>query len=66
MTTPISLSKEEREKFAAYLEEDAKTTEGLIEQMKRINTAEAITRRYLTLVAAKKLVAHDLRNTHEF
>jgi len=60
------LTKEEREKFATYLEESAQQDEGLVDQMKKINTPEALIKYRLVEVHAAKIVAKKLRSWEEW
>jgi hypothetical protein len=59
----ILLTDEERERLASYLEQDAESTLGLVEQMRKINLPEAVIKLKLTEVAAQKIVVKMLRST---
>lgn len=59
----ITLTPEERDKFAKYLEEDAEGTLGLIEQMKKVPGMEAIIKLKTIEVLSQKTVIRMLRST---
>jgi hypothetical protein len=61
----ISLTTEERAKFAAFLDQDAASTEGLIAQMEKIPTPEALIKKYRTEALAQRIVARMLRATED-
>ena len=65
----VSLSQQERDRFATWLEQDAKTTEGMIEQMKKLSMGaalhEAMTKKMKTEAAAMLIVAARLRSTEK-
>lgn len=57
------LTEEERNRFAAYLEQDAASTDGIIEQVKKLGNMEPMVRKLITESAAFKIVAAKLRST---
>lgn len=59
----IALTDSERERFAAYLEQEAATMDGLIEQMRRINVPEALIKHKQAEAYAQRIMAKALRNT---
>jgi hypothetical protein len=61
----ITLTREEREKFAAFLEQDAASGEDLIAQMEKIPTPEALIKKYRTEALAQRIVAKMLRATED-
>lgn len=58
-----SLTREERERFAAWLEWEAQTDEKLIEQMMKINTPDSLMRLRRLEVLAAITIARKLRGT---
>lgn len=64
----ISLSEEERERFATFLEQEATTEEGLVKQMDMAHLSggipKEVIRMYSTRALAKRVVAKDLRSVH--
>ena len=58
----IMLSKEERERFAAWLEQDAAGTDGLLQQMAKLPNTEAIAKVKRAESMAQKIVAKMLRS----
>jgi len=62
--SPVMLTAEERERFAAWCEEDAKTTFGLVEQMGKLlgGGIEAVAKRKRTEALAQSIVAKMLRS----
>lgn len=58
------LSDGERDRFAAWLELEASTEKGLIEQMEKIGVPEFVIAHKKTIMQAKALVARELRKTH--
>ncbi len=61
----IILDKKEREKFAAYLEQEAIAEKGLYEQMEKIMVHENIIKRMKVKEMACVLIAGILRNTED-
>lgn len=59
----IWLSTEERERFAAWLEQDAEGTRGLIEQMKRLPNSTGLVHLKTEEMEAEVIVARMLRAT---
>lgn len=57
----ITLNPQEREYFASFLDQEAKSDQAMIEQMERLNTGEAIVKRYKLMAAARSIIAKDLR-----
>lgn len=56
------LTQSERDRFAAYLEHDAATTDGIVRQMELIGMPEALMRQFKTEADAARLVARKLRS----
>lgn len=61
-----TLTEEERLKFADYLEHDSSVTEGLIEQMKKIQTMEIVIKSKTAEMHAQRIVARMLRRTESW
>ncbi len=61
----ITLNIKEREKFASYLEQEAKIDIGMVEQMEKLKTPEAIIRYMRVKAQARIVVSKELRNTEE-
>lgn len=61
----VSLTREEREKFAAWLEQDAAATLMLVEQMEKIGVHEMVKKAKRTEALAQQVVARMLRSTQE-
>jgi hypothetical protein len=57
----ITLNAQEREYFAAYLDQEAKSDQIMVEQMDRLGNNESIVKRYRLIAAARLIVAKDLR-----
>jgi hypothetical protein len=57
----LLLTDAERERFAAYLEHEAATDEGIVTQMENIHVPEAMIRRVRAEAAAARMVAAKLR-----
>ena len=62
----ILLNKEERVKFATYLEQDADSTEGILIQMKKINSPESVIKKYTAEMLSARVIAKKLRDTENF
>ena len=61
----LLLTPQERERFAAWLEHEAATSKGLIEQLKRLGQPMAmVVAREEAEAAAALLIARKLRATH--
>ena len=60
------LSREERERFAAWLEEDAAGTLGLVAEMAKLPNMEAVMKLKRTEAMAQQIVAKLLRSTEDF
>jgi len=62
---PIMLTPEERERFAAWCEEDAAATFGLVEQMEKLpgGGIEAVAKVKRAEALAQRVVAKMLRST---
>lgn len=60
-----SLTKEERVRFADWLDWEAHTDEGLIEQMLGIKVPEAVIKNRRTEVLAHRIVSAKLRSIQE-
>jgi hypothetical protein len=58
----LLLTEQERQRFAGYLELDAKTDADMAEKMKAIGAPEVVMRQRRMLAAAKMLVAKELRS----
>lgn len=61
----IKLNAGEREKFVAYLEQEATTEKGLIEQMERMEVHENIVKHLKLMVLACDLISDRLRRTED-
>lgn len=59
----ITLTQEERDKFAQYLEESAASTLGLVDQMKKIAAPDALIKNYSAEMMAARIIAAKLRAT---
>jgi len=58
----IVLTPEERDRFAAYLEQDLASKEMMLEQLKKIGP-QAMEKHYSAEIMASKIVCQMLRNT---
>lgn len=58
----MSLTKEERDKFAAYLEQDAYESQVLVEQLKTLPGGEILAKKLTLEIAACHIVATKLRS----
>jgi hypothetical protein len=65
MTENLLLSDAERERFAAYLERDAVSSEGIAEQMQKLGgpVIEPLRQQVLAEAAACRIIAKKLRST---
>ena len=61
----VNLTPQERDRFAAWLEWEAKTDNGLVEQMAKLNLPEPMIKRKRAMATAKMMVAIDLRSWEE-
>ena len=61
----IFLTREEREKFITYLEQDAAGTQGLVDQMDKLPGTETIAKMKRIEIAAQKIVVRMLKSTEE-
>ena len=59
----ISLTQAERDKFAEFLEQEAKSAEGILAQMEKVPVPEVLKRRYRAEALAQAVVAKMLRAT---
>ena len=59
----ISLTQAERDKFAEFLEQEAKSTEGILAQLEKIAVMEGVKRKYRAEALAQAVVAKMLRAT---
>jgi len=59
----MSLTAEEREKFAAYLEQNARDTEKLVQQLLNLPAGRQMATRYEKEAEASRIIADKLRNT---
>ena len=59
----ISLTQAERNKFAEFLEQEAKSTEGILAQLEKIAVMEGVKRKYRAEALAQAVVAKMLRAT---
>lgn len=59
----INLTQQERDKFAAYLEQEAATTDGTIEQLKKLPSMELSIKHFNAQSMSMKIVARILRKT---
>lgn len=59
----LSLTDQERGKFAAYLEQEAATTDGIIAQLKTLPNMEAIVKHRNAESMAMKIITRLLRKT---
>ena len=57
----IVLNIQEREYFAAYLDQESKSDQGMIEQMEKLPGTEPVVKRYRLMCAARQIIAKDLR-----
>lgn len=62
----LMLSRDERERFAAWCEQDADGTLGLVEQMAKLPNMDVIIKLKRTEAMAQKIVAKILRSTEDF
>ena len=60
----LLLSRQERERFAAWLEHEADTDQGLIRQMEAVRQ-ELVAKHFKVRVAAYRIVAKELRNIED-
>lgn len=58
----ITLTQEERDKFAAWLEQNAKSDDAMAEQMTKMGGLDMVVKRMKQRAALYSLVAHELRN----
>lgn len=56
----VTLSQEERQKFATYLKEVAATNQKLVDQMVAIKAPAAVIKKYEVLIAAYSITANEL------
>ncbi len=61
----ITLTKEERLKFAAWLRQDSEVSDKLVEQMEKINTIPLLIRKLHVEIEAFQLVADKLDSMEE-
>lgn len=62
----ISLSVEERNRFADWLEQENRTAQGIIEQLKKLGPAgEVMSRREKAEAAAAQIIARKLRSIED-
>jgi len=59
----MGLTAEEREKFAAYLEQDARATEKLVQQLLNLPAGRQLAARFEKEAEASRIIAEKLRNT---
>lgn len=59
----LLLTNAERERFLAYCEHEAVTTRGIVEQMERIHTPQALVAHLRAEAAAFQVIARKLRAT---
>jgi hypothetical protein len=59
------LTQAERDKFAAWLENEARTDMGMVEQMATIGTPDMVLTRYRQEATAAMLIARKLRSIHD-
>lgn len=62
----LLLTDAERSRFAQWLEHEAKTAKGLIEQMEKIGVPEPLITREKAELGAALLIARKLRMTESF
>jgi hypothetical protein len=62
----LLLTDHERERFAAYLEAEAESADGIAAQMETIRTHEAIIKRFRLEAIAARIIAAKLRATESF
>ena len=65
MSGVITLTKEERLKFAAWLRQDSEVSHKIIEQMEKLNTIPPLIRKLNVEVEAFQLVAEKLDSMEE-
>ncbi len=58
----MSLTAEEREKFAAYLEQNARDTEKLVQQLLNLPAGRQLAARFEKEAEASRIIAEKLRN----
>ena len=61
----ITLDAEERDKFAAWLEQEAVTNKGMGEQMAKLKGHEQMAKRLQMKAAACTIIAMQLRSTED-
>jgi len=59
----LRLTAEERDRFAAYLEQEAATDEGLAVQMRKIKAPQPLINKYQAESTAARIIAAKLRAT---
>ena len=59
----MGLTAEEREKFAAYLEQNARDTEKLVQQLLNLPAGRQLAARFEKEAEASRIIAEKLRNT---
>ena len=57
------LTNEERERFAAYLEQEARSDLAILEQMEKSNMPAALIQKYRVEAMAAQVIAKKLRST---
>lgn len=62
----LLLTREERERFAAWLENEANTSKILIEQIKKMAHGDVLSKREQMWAAATSFVAQRLRSTESY
>ena len=61
----INLSQAEREKIIMYLAQEVTTDKGMLEQMEKISSPEAVIKMYQRRIAAYSIVAIELKKIEE-
>lgn len=61
----ISLEAHERERFASWLEQEAETTDGIVEQMKKTSIPQEMVRLMKAEAGAFTLIARKLRSIED-
>jgi len=59
----VILTDEERRRFVDYLEDDATSTDGIVQQMESIHTPAFIVQKFKAEAIAMRMVAAKLRTT---
>jgi len=66
MSDSLLLDEREKKRFAEYLERQALSYKGIVEQMEKTNIPELVTKHIKQKALAFMLVANELRNAESF